>query len=48
MGTTDANAIEEVLVQHAYQNLNAPVRVNIGENWLDLGANTGTSTPPQT
>jgi FkbM family methyltransferase len=36
--------MEEVLVRHAYQNRNVPMRVNVGDVWLDLGANIGTFT----
>ena len=44
VNTTDESVIREVLERHAYQNLNVPMRVNVGDVWLDLGANIGTFT----
>ena len=40
-GTTDVNALKEVLVKCAYRQPTVGFDVEAGEHWLDLGANIG-------
>src|SRR5262245_12504074 len=40
-GTTDENALIEVLVKRAYRRPSIGFDVRAGEHWLDLGANIG-------
>lgn len=40
--TTDEKVIDEVLVNHVYQNRTAKMQVETSDCWLDLGANIGT------
>jgi len=40
-GTTDENALIEVLDKRAYRRASAKFDVEAGEHWLDLGANIG-------
>jgi FkbM family methyltransferase len=40
-GTTDENALREVLIKRAYRKASVGFDVESGEHWLDLGANIG-------